>query len=89
MDIKIRKSVKKFRYTLPIQNCDMVDDGGVLLKAYANEDYPVVYMNRNSFESDMIRWLLFNVNDKDWDFIPGALFFTHESDALAFKLVWK
>jgi hypothetical protein len=37
----------------------------------------------------MIRWLLFNVSDKDWDAMPGFIFFTHDTDALAFKLVWK
>jgi hypothetical protein len=83
-------SITEFKHNL-LQNCNNDNENidNILLKAYASQNYSYVYIRKDDIISDMIRWLLFNVSDKDWDAMPGFIFFTHDTDALAFKLVWK
>jgi len=89
-----RVSVKEFKKSLKLSNTDNTSAGALLTYFYCNEKYPYVNIHGNpsaktvgSYEN-IIKWLISNVNDEDWEFVPGAIFFTHDEDAVAFKLVW-
>jgi hypothetical protein len=85
-----RIPVRKLNDSLKLANYDKGSADAILTHSCCNQKYPYVNIhdkNQSRYES-LVEWLYSNVNDGDWIFVLGAIFFTHEEDAVTFKLVW-